>query len=139
MNQFENIVKSKSDEELLKMVYEFDLWKQDMLYAIENELTYRGILPTDINEVKQQKIEEEDIILTKGKEASLLGQILGWLTVCGVLGIYIGYNYTFSKVKSKYTNKEYFVYDEYSRKIGAYIFNTSLVVTTIIILYRFTR
>ena len=126
-DQFKETVKLKSNDELLKMVYEFDEWSPEMLIAAETELSERKLLPDDIAIRKQQAIIEEDEFLSKGKEASLGGQIFGWVFVLGLIGLYIGYNYAYAKVRSKYTSKKYFEYDEPSREVGSYIFYTSIV------------
>ena len=90
MNSFIEIVKDKSDSELLTMVYEFDQWSPEMLECVEQELTKRNILPADISIRKQEAITLEDIQLSQGKEATILGQIVGWITIFGFLGIFIG-------------------------------------------------
>ncbi len=126
-DQFKETVKLKSNDELLQMVYEFDEWNPQMLIAVETELSERKLLPDDIAIRKQQAIIEEDEFLSKGKEASLGGQIIGWVLVLGLIGLYIGYNYAYAKVRSKYTGKRYFEYDEPSREVGSYIFYTSIV------------
>lgn len=126
-DQFRETVQLKPSDELLKMVYEFDEWSPEMLLAVEAELSERKILPHDIGTRKQQAIAEEEELLTKGKEASLGGQIIGWIFVLGLIGLYIGYNYAYAKVRSKYTGKKYFEYDEASREVGSYIFYTSIV------------
>ena len=118
------------------MVYQFDEWSPEMLKAIEDELQRRQMLPSDITIRKQEIIDKELEILSKGKPATLMGQIFGWLGVLGVLGIIIGYNYSFAKVKSKYTGKKFYKYDEPSRENGNYIFYTSLTVLTLYILYK---
>ncbi len=125
-NQFTETLHPKSNDELLQMVYEFDEWSPEMLTAVETELGERKILPEDISIRKQQAIDEEDEFLSKGTAASLGGQVFGWVFVLGLLGLYIGYNYAFSKVSSKYTSKKYFEYDEPSREVGSYIFYTSI-------------
>ena len=126
MNKFDEIVGIKTNDELLKMAYEFDEWSPDMLKTVEVELSKRNILPADINERKWQLVQKEDKLLAAGRDASTLGLIVGWVTVLGLLGIYMGYRYTFSKTKSRYTNKEYFTYNESSRKNGAYLFYTAV-------------
>jgi hypothetical protein len=125
-NQFKETVQLKSKDELLKMVYEFDEWSPDMLLAVETELSERKMLPDDIGVRKQQVIIEEDELLSQGKPASLAGQIFGWVFVLGLIGLYIGYNYAYAKVKSKYTGKKYLEYDEASREVGSYIFYASI-------------
>lgn len=136
VNNFIEIVSNKSDEELLVMVYEFDQWSPEMLDAVEAELMKRNILPTDIKSKKQELIKEEDIVLSNGKEATLIGQVFGWIGISGLLGLFIGYNYAYSKVRSKYTQKEYFKYNEASRKTGGYIFYTAIVIWTLFIIYK---
>ena len=126
-DQFKETVHLKSNDELLKMVYEFDEWSPEMLLTVEAELNERKLLPEDIGARKQQAITEEEELLRKGKEASLGGQIFGWVFVLGLIGLYIGYNYAYAKVRSKYTGKKYFEYDQASREVGSYIFYTSIV------------
>ncbi len=103
-----------------------------MLKAVENELEIRNALPADVGIRRQEVINNEDEFLSKGKEASIGGQILGWI---GVLGIIIGYNYAFSRVRSKYTGKKYYEYDVASRENGTYIFYTSVIVFIISTFY----
>lgn len=138
MNTFKENVENKQDAELMKMVYEFDQWSPEMLLAIEQELSKRNILPNDINTQKEQLAEIEATNLSNGKEASLLGQIIGWLTVFGLLGIFIGHHYCFSKVRSKYSDKQYFTYDEASRKNGSYLFYSSIILSILGILFKIT-
>jgi hypothetical protein len=126
-SQFIEAVQLKSNEELLEMVYQFDEWSPEMLLTVETELSKRKILPDDISIKKQQTIIEEDEKLSKGTAASLGGQIFGWVFVLGLIGLYIGYNYAYAKVRSKYTGKKYFEFDEASREVGSYIFYTSIV------------
>jgi hypothetical protein len=84
-------------------------------------------------------LDKEDAQLSRGKEASPFGQIIGWLTVFGFLGIAIGYNYAFSKIKSKYSSKVYYKYNEDSRTRGRYLFIISIFLTSLTILYKLIR
>lgn len=136
INNFQEIVKGKSNDELLKIVYQFQEWSPEMLEAVEQELSKRNILPSDISEKKQQAAGNEKVQLIKGKEASLVGQIIGWIGVFGILGIFIGYYYAFAKVRGKYTDEQYFKYDESSRKNGSYLFYTSICLSVIAIFYK---
>ena len=134
--EFNKIVKEKSDSELLSMIYELDKWSPEMLSAIEKELRSRNIFPNDILEQNQKLIEQEREELSIGREASLVGFIIGWIGVFGLLGIIIGYNYAYDKIKSKYTDELFFKYNEASRKYGKYLMNTSLILSAIVILYK---
>ena len=134
-NKFQTNVQEKANKELLAMVYQFAEWDPEMLDAVEAELQKRNILPDDISTRKQALIEGEDIKLSHGEEASVAGQIFGWIGVLGLIGLIIGYNYTFSKVRSKYTQKEYYKYDKDSRDNGRHIFYTSLTVLILSVFY----
>ncbi|MEP6950171.1 MAG: hypothetical protein ABI863_12880 [Ginsengibacter sp.] len=139
MDNFIEIVKNKTNKELLKMVYEFDEWSPEMLLTVEEELGGRNILPNDIRSRKQQLIETEDAQLSAGKEASIIGLVIGWVTVFGLLGIFIGYHYSFSKIRNKYTGRQYFRYDENSRKNGSWLFYTSIILSTLGLLYKLLK
>ena len=136
MNNFKAVVEDKTNEELVRMVYGFDEWSPEMLSVVEEELSKRNILPEDINERKKELIEKEHTQLMQGKNASPFGQVIGWLTVFGLLGILIGYQYAFSKVRSKYTGKEYFKYNEASKRNGSYLFYTSICLSAIAIFFK---
>ncbi len=136
---FPEIVQSKSDNELLKMVYELDQWSPDMLKAAENELSTRNILPEDITIRKKEIVEAEELKLATGKEASQGGIILGWIGIFGIIGLLIGYDYAFSKVYSVYTQKKYFKYNEHSRKTGTNIFYTSIIMLILYFLYSIVK
>ena len=133
---FLNIIKDKTDKELLEMVYAFNSWNPEMLKAVEQELSKRNILPSDIKEKNETLTIEENIHLTKGKQAGLFGQVIGWLTIFGFLGVFIGYNYAYSKERSKYTSNIYFKYNDSSRKNGRYLFFTSLIVSSFTLFFK---
>ena len=136
MDNLTTIVLQKTDEELLKMVYDFESWSPEMLNVTEAELKRRNILPADIALKKQERIDDEDARLSEGKEGSVLGLIIGWLGVLGLLGLIIGYNYSFSKTRSKYTGKIYFKFDKSTREVGNYIFYISIGVIVTFFFYK---
>ena len=105
-------------------------------FGILYELSTRNILPSDIKEKKDTLKNEEDIALTEGKQAGLFGQVIGWLTVFSLLGVFMGYYYAYSKTISKYTGKAYFKYNEPSRQNGKYLFYTALVLSCLAIVYK---
>jgi hypothetical protein len=136
MSDFTESVQNRSNADLLKMIYEIDQWSPEMLTAIETELSKRNILPAYIGERREKIVSAEDLKLSKGRPASLGGQVIGWLTIFGLLGIMIGYDYAFSKVISKYSDKMYFKYNEVSRKNGKYLFYTSIIASATAIFYK---
>jgi hypothetical protein len=125
--QFDSAVKNKSNTELLSMVYQVDVWSPEMLEAVRNELSSRQILPADLHQKLQKQTEADEITMSKGKEGSVAVLILGWITVLGFLGLAIGYHYAYAKVRSNVTGKQYFKYDEDTRKDGKLLINVSLI------------
>ncbi len=107
-----------------------------MLKQVELELKHRNIFPAELDEEFKKLIEQERLVLSAGKDASPFGLIIGWIFVLGVIGIIIGYNYTYSKVKSKYTDELFFEYNEKTRSNGRLLYNTSLVLTILFVIYR---
>jgi hypothetical protein len=136
MEHFKEIVKKKTNPELQKIVYAFAEWSPEMLQAAQDELARRGALPDDLEQKKAKLIEEEDALLTEGRDASAMGIIAGWISVLGLLGIFIGYHYAFSKTTSIYTKKSYYKYNSSSRKNGKALFYVSMIAIGAIILYR---
>jgi hypothetical protein len=136
MNEFTHLVKAKKNNELLTMVYQFDTWSPEMLTAVQEELSHRGILPSDIK-TRQEKIEEaEEKVLAEGKDGSALVFLLGWLTVIGLFGLAIGYNYGYATVTSKISGKRFYKYNTSTRKDGRILMNTSIILFALVILYK---
>ena len=136
MDNFKEIVQNKADSDLLGMVYQFDGWSPEILNDVEAQLFKRGILPNDIVEKKQRLIEMEENQLFEGRDASPFGLLIGWLTLFGLLGIFFGYQYAYSKVRSKYTDRIYFKYNETSRKHGNYLFVISILLSALVFFYK---
>jgi hypothetical protein len=136
MIDYSQVVKQKSDDELIQMVYAFKEWNPEMIQAVESELSNRKKLPNDILEKREILIQREDAKLLEGKKAGIFGKVIGFLTIFGLMGIMIGYHYAFSKVKGIYTDKEYFQYDDSSRKIGRILFYGGLVASSLFIILK---
>ncbi len=128
-----------TDDELIKIVYQFYEWDADMLVAVQNKLILRGKLSEDIISKKNMEIVKEDAFLSQGKEASFSQQFLGWIGIVDVLGIIIGYELYFSKIKSHFTTQKYFKYNEDSRESGWYMFYTSLAFMIGFFVYKFAN
>lgn len=135
-NNYQDIVAGYKDEELLLIVYQFDQWDTGMSIAVENELKLRNILPDDLQLKKNTLIQKEHDFLLIGKEATFSQQFLGWIGIVGILGIIIGYELYFSKIKSRYTDTEYFKYNEESRESGRFIFYLSMAFTVCFLAYK---
>jgi hypothetical protein len=136
-DQLKESIKNKSDQELDQMLFEMDLWNQEVLLEVECELKKRNRFPVDYAERLNILIEAEDKDLSAGRPASLLGQIIACITVFGLAGIYFGWSYNYSKVNSKYTGKEYYKYNPKTREFGNYIFVISIIIALYGIFSRF--
>jgi hypothetical protein len=139
MEHLKDIVSGKTDEELLQMVYDIDEWGAEMLQQVEHELNTRDILPTDIAQRTQEKIDAEDLSLRQGKDASIGGLFLGWITCFGFLGIFIGYQYANATTKSRYTGKRYYTYNATGKKQRKYLLVASSVLTAVGILAKLSQ
>ena len=135
MNNYQQIVETKADGELLTMLYEFEQWSEGMLLAVEEELTKRNMFPSDVAIRKQALIDEEAKQLESGRPASFAGQLFGWLGVFGIIGLVVGYQHAFAKATSKYTGKKYYKYDLASREVGRYIFYTCISISILQFFY----
>ena len=127
MNSFTEIAKEKSTAELIEIIYALDDWDPNMRKECENELTRRKQLPADFESKMKELIEQGEAKLAMGKPASMLGIIVGWLTIFGLLGLYIGYHYSYSKITSRNTGIKYYEYNQESRKNGEYILYASVL------------
>ncbi len=135
-NYYIESVTQQSDEELLKLVYQVEQLDKEMLDAVETELAVRNLLPEDLIIVKQSFIDKENLQLSEGKAATFPQQFLGWIGVVGILGLIIGYELAFAKTKSRYSDKEYFKYDETSRESGRYMYYISITIIIAFCLYK---
>ena len=135
MNSFTEIAKVKSTNELVEIIYAIDEWDPKMIKACENELSLRNQLPADYETKKREIIDQGEAILAQGKQASMTGLIFGWLFILGLIGLYIGYHYSYSKVISKHTGRKYFEYNQESRKNGEYILYASIFGIILCLIY----
>ena len=110
------------------------MWATYILYSQFNNKYYIGYSADDLEEKRDRIIAKEEELLSEGKEATFPQQFLGWIGILGVLGIIIGYELSFAKVKSKFTDKEYFKYDENSRESGRYMFYISIAIVIVFFL-----
>ena len=122
-------VKSKSNEELLVMVFQIDEWSPEMNKLVENELKYRNIFPIDHAEKINALIETEREELELGKPASLYGKVIACMLIFGLGGIFIGHGYANSKIKSKYSDHFFYKYDKHTREFGNTIYYLSIAAT----------
>ena len=122
-------IKNKTDKDLEKMLFEIDLWNPTVISEVEKELKLRNKFPLDYDEKIRMLKENENRILENGIPGSIFGKIIACIGVFGFIGIFLGLNYKSSKIKSRYTEIEYFKYDQKTREFGNYIYFISLILT----------
>jgi hypothetical protein len=136
MNDFRTAVQQKTDDELLKMINDFDSWNNEMILAVEEELTKRNVSYENVTKRKQERIANEDAALQQGIDNTGFPIVIAWIFAAGLIGLLLGYHYAFSKTKSKYTDKVYYKYDEKTRKSGSNICYTAFAIIAIVLLYK---
>lgn len=111
-----------------------------MISLVITEMGKRNIFPNDYYEKLKILIYEEKQKLEIGKSASLTGKIVSYLGVfLGFIGVYMGYQYSYSKVKSKYNNEKFYVYNVETRQFGGFILFFSLSMMFIGFFYKISK
>jgi hypothetical protein len=125
-NELVESILMKRDSELIEMLFEFGKWNSSVIKLVSEELKKRGSYPSDYDEKLKNLTNKEHEILSQGKPASMLWKIISCISVFGLLGIYLGYQYMNAKEKSVYDGTEFFKYNTNTREFGKYIFYISI-------------
>jgi hypothetical protein len=125
-NELVKSILMKSDSELIEMLFEFGKWNSSVIKLVSEELIKRGSYPSDYDEKLKNLTNKEHELLSQGKPASILGKIISCISVFGLLGIYMGYQYMNAKEKSIYDGTQFFKYNSNTREFGKYIFYISI-------------
>jgi len=119
MNNFETIIKEKSNSELTDIYIKNSGYQEEFMKLVEIELANRNIPVDSLLKFRGEQTSIDDSKLELGEQGSqfwitagFIGSIFG-----GIWAIFAGYSYAYSKHKSK-NGKEYFVYNESTRKYG---------------------
>jgi hypothetical protein len=118
MNNFETFIKEKTNNELTDIYIKNSGYQEEFMRLVEIELTNRNIPIDSLQKFREEQESIDDTKLEKGEQgsqfwitAAFIGSIFG-----GIWAIFAGYSYAYSKHKVK--GKEYFVYNESTRKYG---------------------
>ncbi|RYE21881.1 MAG: hypothetical protein EOP51_14525 [Sphingobacteriales bacterium] len=132
LDNFDKIVAEKTDAELAQIFVDKEKYQTEFYEAAVREINLRGIDTSGLNTQLGDKIAGNTTQLEEGKNGNLaylilclLGAIFG-----GVLGIFGGYIYAFSKTKGL-DGEQYYVYNEGTRKFGKLIFYIGISVIAI--------
>ncbi|MEX6688540.1 hypothetical protein QTN47_13590 [Danxiaibacter flavus] len=116
---FTETVRQKTNQELMEIFIHPKDYNPDLVALAELELTKRNINLDKSKQVRQTISHVELRQLEKGKKGSPLFIFFCFILALagGLLGIYAGYVYSQSKIRTD-DNKEYFAYDEETRRLG---------------------
>jgi hypothetical protein len=130
-NELVESILMKRDSELIEMLFEFGKWNSSVIKLVREELIKRGSYPSDYDEKLKIITNKEHELLSQGKPASMLGKIISCISVFGLLGIFMGYQYMNAKEKSIYDGTEFFKYNSNTREFGKYIFYISISIVVL--------
>ncbi len=137
MSNFEKIIKEKSDSELTDIFIKNSGYQEEFMIEVQEELIYRNIPLDSLIKFRGEQNKIDDIILEQGEQgsqfwiiAAFIGSIFG-----GIWAIFAGYSYAYSKHKVK--EKEYFVYNDSTRKYGRIMLIIGCVIFTLALFSRF--
>jgi hypothetical protein len=135
MNNFETIIKEKTNNELTDIYIKNSGYQEEFMRLVEIELTNRNIPIDSLQKFREEQESIDDTKLEQGEQgsqfwitAAFIGSIFG-----GIWGVFAGYSYAYSKHNVK--GKEYFVYNESTRKYGRIMLTIGCVIFAIA-LYR---
>jgi hypothetical protein len=118
MSQFEKIIKEKSDSELTEIFIKNKGYQEEFMLNVQEELTRRNVPIDSLLKLRNEQNSIDETKLEQGEQgsqfwitAAFIGSIFG-----GIWAIFAGYSYAYSKHLVK--GKEYYVYNESTRKYG---------------------
>jgi len=137
MNDFNKVITSKSDDELIKIYVNTTDYQPEFIALVEAEIITRKIPLNSLNSLRNQKeiIDEQKIDV--GKQGSQFWMVFAFIAslVGGIWGIVAGYQYAYSKHKNS-DGDEFFVYNETTRNYGKGMLITGCVMLFIQVILR---
>jgi len=118
MSDFREIIKEKSDEELTDIFIKNSGYQESFMEQVQEELVSRKIPIESLQKFREEQNTIDVSKLEQGEQGSQVWIVLGFLAsiVGGLWGIFAGYNYAYSKHTFK--GKQYYIYNESTRKYG---------------------
>jgi hypothetical protein len=128
MSKFEKIIKEKSDSELTDIFIKNSGYQEEFMIGVQEELTNRNIPLDSLLKFREEQNQIDDTKLEQGEQgsqfwitAAFIGSIFG-----GIWAIFAGYSYAYSK--HKVNGKEYFVYNDSTRKYGRIMLTVGCII-----------
>lgn len=138
MSQFEKIIKEKSDSELTEIFIKNKGYQEEFMLEVQEELSSRNIPIESLLKLREEQNKVNETVLEQGEQgsqfwitAAFVGSIFG-----GIWAIFAGYSYAYSK--HKVNGKEYYVYNDSTRKYGRIMLTVGGVILTISAIIRFS-
>jgi hypothetical protein len=135
VESFQEQIEKKTDTELADIIIDSHRYQKEFIDLAELEIKKRNIPIDSILELRIKNLKIQDENLSIGDKGSpfwisvgFIGSILG-----GIFSIFLGYSYAFSKRKNS-IGKEFYVYDQSTRKYGTIMFYLGLTIFGLILI-----
>jgi hypothetical protein len=134
MYRFEKKVKEKSDSELTEIFIKNRGYQEEFMLEVQKELIYRNIPIDPLLKFRDEQNKIDETKLELGQQGSQFWITVGFIcaVVGGIWAVFAGYNYAYSKHKVK--GKEYFVYNESTRKNGRIMLTVGSIIFALVII-----
>lgn len=118
MSDFREIIREKSNEELTDIFIKNTGYQEAFMEQLQEELIARNIPIDSLLKLRGEQNTIDETRLDQGDQGSQVWIVVGFIASVfgGLWGIFAGYNYAYSKHTVK--GKQYFVYNESTRKYG---------------------
>jgi hypothetical protein len=133
MSTFIEIIKAKSDAELTEIFIKNKGYQEEFMALVQEELVLRKIPIESLQKMREEQNSIDETKLESGIQgsqfwivAAFIGSIFG-----GIWAIFAGYNYAYSKHKIK--GREYYVYNESTRKYGRIMFSLGCIILILVL------
>jgi hypothetical protein len=135
MNNFETIIKGKTNDELSDIYIKNSGYQEEFMKLVEIELTNRNIPINSLLKFRKEQGSIDDSKLELGQQGNSFWIAAGFTSAIfgGVFAIFTGYSYAYSKHKSK-SGKQYFVYNLSTRKYGRIMLTIGSIILGLTIL-----
>ncbi len=135
IESFQEQIEKKADSELADIIIDSHRYQNEFIDLAELEIKKRNIPLDSILELRIKNLKIQDENLSIGDKGSpfwisigFIGSLLG-----GIFSIFLGYSYAFSKRKNS-IGKEFYVYDQSTRKYGTIMFYLGLSIFGLILI-----
>lgn len=128
-SSFEEQIKKKTDSELTEIFINESNYQKEFIELVKIEIINRNLPIDSIIELRKKNNQIIEETLSQGEQGSPVWIAIGFIapivvglisTFGGIFSIFLGYSYAYSKKKKN--EKEFFVYNESTRKYGRYMF-----------------